>query len=312
MKAIIINQYGSADELVEQEVPLPEIKDDQVLVELKATSINPIDWKMREGYLKEMLPYKFPIILGWDAAGIVKKIGKKVTAFQPGDKVFARPKTNPNGTYAEYVAVEEDLVCSLPENSTFDEAAAIPLAGQTAWVALVEISHLKKGDRVLIHGGSGGVGHLAIQIAKHFGAYVATTASGKNEEFVKSLGADEFINYKEQDFETLLSDYDIVLDTQGGETQEKSFSVLKKGGTLVSIAAPPDEVKAAEKGIKIGYFFLEPDGERLKKLAELMESGKLKATIGKSFSFTEEGMRDAHKASKEHGVIGKIVVQMDR
>lgn len=312
MKAIVINQYGSADELVEQDVPLPEIKDNQVLVELKATSINPVDWKMREGYLKEMLPYEFPIILGWDAAGIVKEIGKKVTAFQPGDKVFTRPKTNPTGTYAEYVAVEEDLVCSLPKNSSFNEAAAVPLTGQTAWVALVEISHIKKGDRVLIHGGSGGVGHLAIQIAKHFGAYVATTASGKNEEFVKSLGADEFINYKEQDFETLLSDYDIVLDTQGGETQEKSFSVLKRGGTLVSIAAPPDKEKATEKGIKTGYFFLEPDGERLQKLAELMENGKLKVTIGKTVPFTEESMREAHRVSEEHGTIGKIVVQIGK
>lgn len=312
MKAIVINQYGSADELVEQEVPLPEIKDNQVLVELKATSINPVDWKMREGYLKEMLPYEFPIILGWDAAGIVKEIGKKVTAFQPGDKVFTRPKTNPTGTYAEYVAVEEDLVCSLPKNCSFNEAAAVPLTGQTAWVALVEISRIKKGDRVLIHGGSGGVGHLAIQIAKHLGAYVATTASGKNEEFVKSLGADEFINYKEQDFETLLSDYDIVLDTQGGETQEKSFSVLKRGGTLVSIAAPPDKEKAAEKGIKTGYFFLEPDGERLQKLAELMENGKLKVTIGKTVPFTEESMREAHRVSEEHGTIGKIVVQIGK
>ncbi|MFL2099973.1 NADP-dependent oxidoreductase [Desemzia sp. FAM 23989] len=312
MKAIVINQYGSADELVEQEVPLPEINDDQVLMELKATSINPVDWKMREGYLKEMLPYKFPIILGWDAAGIVKKVGNQVTAFQPGDKVFARPKTNPTGTYAEYVAVEEDLVCSLPENSSFDEAAAIPLTGQTAWVALVEIAHIKKGDRVLIHGGSGGVGHLAIQIAKHFGAYVAATASGKNEAFVQSMGADEFINYKEQDFETLLSDYDIVLDTQGGETQEKSFSVLKRGGTLVSIAAPPDEEKAAEKGIKTGYFFLEPDGERLQELAELMKNDELKVTIGKTVPFTEEGLREAHRVSEEHGVVGKIVVQIGK
>ncbi|MBM6613699.1 NADP-dependent oxidoreductase [Desemzia sp. RIT804] len=311
MKAIVINQYGSADELVEQEVPLPEIKDDQVLIELKATSINPIDWKMREGYLKEKLPYEFPIILGWDAAGIVKKVGKDVTNFQLGEKVFARPKTNPTGTYAEYVAVDQDLICKMPENSSFNDAAAIPLTGQTAWAALVEIGQIKEGDHVLIHGGSGGVGHLAIQIAKHFGAYIAATASEKNEDFVKSLGADEFINYKEQDFETLLNDYDIVLDTQGGETQEKSFSVLKHGGTLVSIATPPDEEKAAEKGIKTGYFFLEPDGERLQKLADLMKSNKLKATIGKTLPFTQEGLREAHRTSEEHGVPGKIVVQMN-
>ena len=311
MKAIVINQYGGSDQLVEKELPTPELADDQVLVELKATSINPIDWKMRAGYLKEMLPYDFPIILGWDAAGIIKKVGTSVTSFSVGDKVLARPATTPRGTYAEYTAIEENLVSKMPDNISFDEAAAIPLTGQTAWVALVEIGKIKEGDRVLIHGGSGGVGHLAIQIAKYFGAYVAATASGKNEELAKSLGADQFINYQEEDFEQILSDFDFVLDTQGGEIQEKSYNILKKGGTLVSIVAPPDEEKAAEKGVLTGYFFLEPTGERMKTLAKLIEEDHLKPIVGKTFPFTQEGLREAHDVSENESIPGKVVIHID-
>lgn len=311
MKAIVINQYGGSDQLVEKELPVPELADDQVLIELKATSINPIDWKMRAGYLKEMLPYDFPIVLGWDAAGIIKEVGKNVTAVSVGEKVMARPATTPRGTYAEYTAVEENLVSKMPDNISFDEAAAVPLTGQTAWVALVEIGKIKAGDRVLIHGGSGGVGHLAVQIAKYFGAYVAATASGKNEELVRSLGVDEFINYQEEDFEQVLSDFDFVLDTQGGEIQEKSYTVLKKGGTLVSIVAPPDEEKAAEKHIHTGYFFLEPTGERMKDLANLMKEDKLKPVIGKTFPFTQEGLREAHDLSENESIPGKVVIQIN-
>ena len=175
MKAIVIEEYGSADQLVERDVPTPEIKESQVLVELHATSINPVDWKVREGYLKDNLPFQFPVILGWDAAGIVKKVGESVTGFSVGDKVFARPATNPNGTYAEYVAVDSNLLAPMPENVSYAEAASIPLVGETAWTALVEIAKIKEGDKVLIHAGAGGVGSLAIQIAKSFGATVAST-----------------------------------------------------------------------------------------------------------------------------------------
>lgn len=311
MKAIVINQYGGSEQLVEKELPVPEIGDDQVLIELKATSINPIDWKMRAGYLKEILPYDFPIILGWDAAGIIKKVGKNVIAFSVGDKVMARPATTPRGTYAEYTAVEEHLVSQLPDNISFEEAAAVPLTGQTAWVALVELGKIKEGDRVLIHGGSGGVGHLAVQIAKYFGAYVAATASGKNEDLVRSLGVDEFINYQKEDFEQVLSDFDFVLDTQGREIQEKSYTVLKKGGTLVSIVAPPDKEKAAEKEIHTGYFFLEPTGERMEDLAKLITENKLKPVIGKTFPFTQEGLREAHDVSENESIPGKVVIQIN-
>lgn len=311
MKAIVINQYGSPEVLVEQEVSLPEIKDDQVLVEMKATSINPVDWKLREGALKEERSLDFPITLGGDAAGIVKEVGKEVTEFQPGDRVFSRPTASRNGTYAEYASIDANLLAKIPENVSFEEAAAVPLVGQTAWEALVDIAKVKEGDQVLIHGGSGGVGHLAIQIAKHFGAYVATTASEKNEDYVKSLGADQFINYKTEDFTTILSDFDVVLDTQAGETQEKSFSVLKEGGTLVSTLSPPDEDKAAEKNIHAEFFLLNPDGERLKKMADLMAQGTLKPTIGKTLPLTQEGLRKAHEIGENHSTQGKIVIQVN-
>lgn len=310
MKAIVIEEYGSADQLVERDVPTPEIKESQVLVELHATSINPVDWKVREGYLKDNLPFQFPVILGWDAAGIVKKVGESVTGFSVGDKVFARPATNPNGTYAEYVAVDSNLLAPMPENVSYAEAASIPLVGETAWTALAEIAKIKEGDKVLIHAGAGGVGSLAIQIAKSFGATVASTASSDNEDYLKDLGVDVFIDYKKQDFESELDDYDIVFDTMGGEIQEKSFNVLKKGGIIVSITNPPSEELAKAKEVKTGYFFLEPNGKRLAKLGELMKNNQLKATIGSQFPFSENGLREAHRLSETHHAKGKIVINI--
>lgn len=310
MKAIVIEEYGSADQLVERDVPTPEIKESQVLVELHATSINPVDWKVREGYLKDNLPFQFPVILGWDAAGIVKKVGESVTGFSVGDKVFARPATNPNGTYAEYVAVDSNLLAPMPENVSYAEAASIPLVGETAWTALVEIAKIKEGDKVLIHAGAGGVGSLAIQIAKSFGATVASTASSDNEDYLKDLGVDVFIDYKKQDFESELDDYDIVFDTMGGEIQEKSFNVLKKGGIIVSITNPPSEELAKAKEVKTGYFFLEPNGKRLAKLGELMKNNQLKATIGSQLPFSENGLREAHRLSETHHAKGKIVINI--
>ncbi|WP_099157592.1 NADP-dependent oxidoreductase [Virgibacillus ndiopensis] len=310
MKAVVIEKYGSANLLTEKEVPIPEIKTNQVLVELHGTSINPIDWKLREGYLKENLPFEFPIILGWDAAGVIKEIGSDVTGFQVGDRVFARPATTPNGTYAEYAAVDENLLAKIPENSSFYDAAAVPLAGLTAWQCLVDFSELKPGDNVLIHAGSGGVGSFAIQIAKRFGAYVASTASEKNKDLLTKLGVDKFINYREEDFENVLQDFDIVLDTLGGEVQEKSFNVLKQGGKLVSIVAPPNETLAKEKNVKAGFHWLEPDGKQLAELGKLMDKGDLNPVIGHTFSFSEEGLQEAHKLSETHHAKGKIVIKI--
>lgn len=311
MKAIIIEQYGDANQLKEKDdIPVPEIKDNQVLVEMHATSINPIDWKLREGYLQEGVPFEFPIILGWDAAGVIKQVGKNVTSFQVGDEIFARPALTPNGTYAAYTAVDEKLLAMKPKNISFEEAAAVPLAGLTAWQCLVNFSEIKKGDRVLIHAGSGGVGSMAIQIAKSFGAYVASTASGENETFLKELGVDQFINYKEEDFEDVLQDYDIVVDTLGGEILNKSFHVLKEGGRLVSIAGQPDEKLAKQKGVKAGFLWLEPDGGELSELGKLMEDGKLKSYIGHTFPLTENGLKEAHRLSETHHAKGKIVIQI--
>ncbi|TLS37577.1 NADP-dependent oxidoreductase [Pseudalkalibacillus caeni] len=310
MKAIVIEQYGGKDQLKEKEVPIPDVKENQVLVETHATSINPIDWKVREGNLKEMLPFDFPIILGWDVAGVIKHVGDKVENFEEGDRVFARPATTANGSYAEYVSVDEDLLAGIPSNISFEEAASVPLAGLTAWQCLVDFGNIKKGDRVLIHAGAGGVGTFGIQFAKHFGAEVATTASEKNIDFLRSLGADTVINYKEQDFEKELSDFDIVLDSLGGEIQQKSYNVLKKGGRLVSIVAPPDEEEAKEHGIKAGFLWLEPNGSQLQEIADLMEKRAVKPNVGHTFKFSESGLQQAHELSESHHAKGKIVISV--
>ncbi len=310
MKAIVIDKYGDKDVLQEREIEKPVIEDNQVLVESYATSINPIDWKVRAGYLKEMLEFEFPIILGWDTAGVIVEKGKGVSGFEIGDRVFARPATTRQGTYAEYVAVDETLLARIPETMSYEEAAAIPLAGLTAWQCLVDFGEIKEGDKVLIHAGSGGVGNFAIQIAKSFGAYVATTASGKNEDFVKSLGADQFINYKEEEFSEVLQDFDLVLDTMGGEVQSNSYKVLKKSGKLVSIAQPPNEEEAEKYGVKAEFLWLDPKGEQLEKLADLYDSGQLKPVIGETYDLSEKGLRDAHALSETHHAKGKIVIRV--
>ncbi|MDC3412116.1 NADP-dependent oxidoreductase [Aquibacillus sp. 3ASR75-11] len=310
MKAIVINEYGSKEVLKETEIPKPDITDDQVLVEVHATSINPIDWKTRAGYLQEKLDFSFPIILGWDVAGTIVEVGDKVTDYQIGDEVFARPATTPNGTYAEFTAVDENLLAKKPENVTFEEAASIPLVGLTAWQCLVDITNIKKGDTVLIHAGSGGVGSIAIQLAKHFGAFVATTASEQNEAYVKELGADQFINYKTQNFEEELSDFDIVLDTMGGDILEKSYTVLKRGGKLVTIAGQPNDDAAAKYGITAKFHWLEPDGTQLQKLADLLNKEIIKPQVGHVFDFSEEQLQKAHELSETHHAKGKIVVKV--
>jgi len=312
MKAIVIDAYGDKEVLQEREIVKPVIEDNQVLVENYATSINPIDWKVRLGYLQGMLKFEFPIILGWDVAGVIVEKGKGVSAFEIGDRVFARPATTRQGTYAEYVAVDENLLARIPESMSFEEAAAIPLAGLTAWQCLVDFGKIKKGDKVLIHAGSGGVGSFAIQIAKSFGAYVATTASGENEDVVKSLGADQCINYKEEEFSELLHDFDLVLDTMGEKVQSNSYKVLKRGGKLVSIVQPPNMEESEKYGVKAEFLWLKPNGEQLKKLADLFELGQLKPLLGETFDLSEEGLRNAHALSETHHATGKIVIRVKK
>ena len=309
MKAIVIEQYGEAEELIEKNLPKPVIEDNQVLIEMHATSINPIDWKIRAGYMKEGMAFDFPLILGWDAAGVVSEIGKDVTSFKVGDEVFARPAM-PNGTYAEYVAVEEELVALKPKSISFEEAASVPLAGLTAWQCLVDYGQIKQGDKVLIHAGSGGVGSFGIQIAKSFGAHVLSTASGKNEAFLKELGVDEFINYETTDFIDVVKDVDLVVDTMGGDILEESLEVIKEGGRLVSTAGQPDAKKAEAKKITADSMWLNPNGKQLTELGDLMEEGKVKAHVGHTYPLTQAGLREAHELSETHHAKGKIVINV--
>ncbi len=213
-RAVVINEYGGKEKLAEAKVSLPELGADQVLVKVAATSINPIDWKLREGYLKQMFPWSFPIILGWDVAGEIVEVGQKVKDYHVGDRIFARPETTRFGTYADYTIVDSNLLAPVPESIAFTEAAAVPLAGLTALQALFDHGSLKAGEKVLIHAGAGGVGTYAIQLAKNAGAYVITTASPRNHELVKKLGADEVIDYHTTDFEEVLTDIDLVFDTK--------------------------------------------------------------------------------------------------
>lgn len=310
MQAVVIEQYGGRDQLKAMETPVPELKEDQVLIEVHATSINPIDWKVREGYMKEMLNFEFPITLGWDASGIVSEVGSKVTHFKKGDRVFTRPATTSNGTYTEYIAVEENLVAHLPERVSFEEAAAVPLAGLTAWQCLFEAANVKEGDKVLIHAGSGGVGTFAIQLAKWAGAYVASTASEKNKELLESLGVDRFINYEEEAFDEVLQDYDMVLDSLGGEVHDRSYKVLKKGGHLVSITQQPDEEMAKKHDVQAQFLFLEPNGDQLSKIADLLLQKEVKPIVGHSFTFSEQGIKEAHELSESHHAKGKIVIKV--
>ncbi|EOV3183341.1 NADP-dependent oxidoreductase [Enterococcus faecalis] len=311
MKAVVINQYGSKEVLEEAEVTLPELSEHQVLVKEYATSINPIDWKLREGYLKQMFDWSFPIILGWDVAGVITEVGSQVTDWQVGDKVFARPETTRFGTYAEVTIVDDHLLAKIPETISFEEAAAVPLAGLTAWQALFDHGHLKEGETVLIHAGAGGVGTYAIQLAKEAGAHVITTASAKNHALLKKIGADEVIDYHTTNFAEVLADVDLVFDTMGGEVQKNSFDVLKPNtGRLVSIVGIEDKQLAAKKNISAESIWLQPNGEQLQKIADLMAAGKVKSIIGEVFPFSRQGIYDAHALSETHHAVGKIVVQM--
>lgn len=307
-RAVVINEYGGKEKLAEAKVSLPELGADQVLVKVAATSINPIDWKLREGYLKQMFPWSFPIILGWDVAGEIVEVGQKVKDYHVGDRIFARPETTRFGTYADYTIVDSNLLAPVPESIAFTEAAAVPLAGLTALQALFDHGSLKAGEKVLIHAGAGGVGTYAIQLAKNAGAYVITTASPRNHELVKKLGADEVIDYHTTDFEEVLTDIDLVFDTMGGEIQKKSFSVLKEHGRLISVLSIEDETLATTKQIEAKAIWLRTNGEQLSELAKLMADGKLVSVIGETFPLTRQGVYDAHALSETHHAVGKIVL----
>src|SRR5438132_11612407 len=248
MRAFIVDRYGSADRVRASEVPDPEVREDDVLVRIHAAGVNPLDSKIRDGEFKFILPYRLPLILGNEMAGVVVRVGSQVRRIKPGDEVYGRPDKDRIGAFAEFIAMNQADVALKPKNLTMEEAASIPLVGLTAWQVLIERANLQKGQKVLIHAGSGGVGTFAIQLAKHIGATVATTTSTANVDLVKSLGADVVIDYKKEDFDKVLSGYDVVLNSLGKDTLEKSLKVLKPGGKLISISGPPDVAFAKQNG----------------------------------------------------------------
>jgi NADPH:quinone reductase-like Zn-dependent oxidoreductase len=305
---MVIDRYGGADELRLRDVPVPEPGEGDVLIEIRAAAINPVDWKVREGYLREMIPYRFPLILGWDVAGVVAAAGSKVERFRAGDHVFACTDIRRNGCYAEYAAVEGRLVATKPHNLTFEEAASVPLAGQTAWQALVEHAAVAEGQRVLVHAAAGGVGSLAIQIAKSRGAFVAATCSTLHLSFVRALGADQIIDYTRTDFSNELGEFDVVLDAVGGETYRKSFKVLKPKGVLVSILEQPDQDLEQKTGVRADYLFMQPDGRRLARIGQLLGDRVIRPTVTKVFPLDE--VRKAHELSASRHAEGKLVIQI--
>jgi 2-desacetyl-2-hydroxyethyl bacteriochlorophyllide A dehydrogenase len=290
------------------EIDKPVLKDDSVLIKVYAASLNPIDNVLRSGALKDSMPLSFPYVMGFDVSGEVVEIGKNVGKFKVSDAVFARPNQADAGAIADYARVKESELASKPANLSHAEAAAVPLAGLTAWQALVTKGNLRRGEKVLIHAGSGGVGTLAIQIAKHFGAHVATTVSEKNMDLVRSLGADEVIDYTNQSFEDALSDFDLVFDMIGGDTLNRSFSTLKKGGRIISIKGQDSDGLAKKYGVHFETLWMKPDGGMLAELGALIEQGAVKPVIDSIFT-----MQDANEAYEKLAAghaVGKIVVHL--
>ena len=247
MKAIRIHGYGDVDTLRYEDAPLPEISPTDVRIRVHAAGVNPVDWKIRAGYFEAMVPHQMPLTLGWDVSGVVDQVGVDVTHLSVGDAVYSRPDILRNGSYAEYVVVRGSEVVAKPETLSHNEAAAVPLAGLTAWQTLFDHAQLKKGERVLIHAGAGGVGSFAIQFSKWAGAHVIATASAPNEALIRDLGADEFVDYRSQRFEEVLAKVDVVLDTIGDDTQARSIQLLNSGGRLFSVASPSRR-RAAGRG----------------------------------------------------------------
>jgi NADPH:quinone reductase-like Zn-dependent oxidoreductase len=311
MKAIILKGFGGVENLVITSIPLPSISDNEVIVEVKAIGINPIDVKTRKGKgLAGALKEFDPVILGWDISGIITGIGAKVSSMKKGDKVFGMINFPGHGkAYAEYVAAPEAHLALKPSGTSHQEAAAASLAALTAWQVLKYNAGIKKGDRVLVHSAAGGVGHYAVQMAKHLGAWVAGTASALNREFVLSLGADQHIDYEQQNFEELLHDLDFVLDTIGGDYTDRSFKVLKPGGNIICIPSGTSadiSEKAQALGLKGSHFRVQSNGENMQEIANLLDKGILKSIVSQSFKFSE--IRDAHLQMETGKTRGKIVV----
>lgn len=307
MKAVEIHKTGGPEELKYEEAPKPKINPDDVLVRIYASGVNPVDWKMRKG-AHGGGKGPFPRILGWDFSGVIEQTGNKVKGWKAGDEVYGRPDLQRNGTYAEYVAVRANEIARKPTSIDHKAASGVALAGLTAWQGLFQHGGLRQGQRVLIHGASGGVGVFAVQFAKWKGAYVIGTASGKNVAFLKELGADEVIDYEKEDFSKQLSDIDLVFDTQGGKVQQDSVKVLKSGGVLVSTVGIQNEKALKEKGIRGVSYMAQSIPADLEQIAKLIDTGVVIPVISKIFPLKEAG--EAQKMSEQGHVRGKIVLQV--
>jgi NADPH:quinone reductase-like Zn-dependent oxidoreductase len=308
MKAIRIHEFGGPDVLSIDEIPVPQPGKDEVLIKVHATSVNPVDWKIRAGLRKEKFPSTLPLTLGWDVSGVIEELGEKVSNFRKGDEVYGRPDPTKNGAYAEYIVVKANLLAIKPMSIGHTEAAAVPLAGLTAWQGLFDKGLLKEGQKVLIHAAAGGVGTYAVQFAKSKGAYVIGTASDRNIDFLKRLGADEVIDYNMENFETVVNDIDLVLDTIGGDTQLKSIDVLKTGGRLISTLAADYVKEAKEKGVVLIDFIAQSVPDQLAEIAQLIDSGKVKPIIDQVLPFTDA--KKAHMSIEQGHTRGKIVLQV--
>ncbi|MEE4892785.1 NADP-dependent oxidoreductase [Pseudomonas alliivorans] len=332
MKAFIIDGYGKKAVGRIGERPDPGIGQTDVLIQIHAAGVNMLDVKIRNGEFKPILPYTLPLVLGNDVAGVVVAVGPDVKGFKPGDEVYARPEQERMGSFAELICLHEESVALKPAHLTMVQAASVPLVALTAWQVLVETAKVKKGQRVLIHAGSGGVGTIAIQLAKHLGAFVATTTSTQNVEWVKALGADVVIDYKTQHFESLLQGYDVVLNSLGSDELEKSLNVLKPGGHLISISGPPTPAfaeqqklnrvlkqvmrllsygirkKARKQGVAYSFVFMRASGAQLKEVTRLIEAGIIKPVLDRTFAFQQTA--DALAYVEQGRAKGKVVVQL--
>ncbi|MDQ7918463.1 NADP-dependent oxidoreductase [Mesonia sp. MT50] len=302
MKAIQMKEYGDESVLNYTDVERPEPKADEILVKIHAASVNPVDWKIRDGK-GEKFGMKLPLILGADFAGAVEEMGAEIKEFKKEDEVYGKILI---GCYAEYVIVKEGELSKKPKNLDYEKAASIPMGALTSWQAIFETAKLKSGQKILIHAASGGVGSMAVQLAKAKGAYVIGTASGSNKDFVKGLGADEFIDYTSTNFEDVVSDVDVVYDTIGGDTQKRSFQVLKEGGFLVSLVEDPSKELLKKYKVEGKVIASVANAEQLEEITQLIEEGKVKTHVEKVFPLSEA--KKAQKLSKEGHVRGKIIL----
>src|SRR2546429_1503822 len=310
MKAVRVHNYGGPEVLQFEDAPRPTPGSGELLIRVHAASVNPIDWKVRAGYMKDYIPLPLPFIPGWDVSGLVEALGHGVTKFKKGDEGYARPDVTAHGygAYAEYVVVKETETALKPKSIDHVHAAAIPVGAVTAWRALFDTAGLKKDQKVLIHGAAGGVGSFAVQLAKWKGAHVIGTASGANQVFLRELGVDEPIDYEKTRFEDVVHDVDVVLDTLGGETQNRSWKVLKKGGILVSIVAPPSADEAAKHSVRSAFFSAQPSSAQLAEIAKLVDAGKLKSVVETVLPLSDA--RRAHELNETGHARGKTVLKV--